>query len=119
MHIEKRHKTSVSRNQFSRQLGGDCGIGAESVGLGRETLHAGMLGVVASLVLCVVQSLVHAVTLATDISQECCLKHGRKAYLAVVVGLLVAAPGLFQVEALKHVSKKHKERRRRKHTWQL
>ena len=69
--IEKQNKTSMSRNQFSRQLGGDCGVGAECVGLGRETLHAGMLGVVAGLLLCVAHGLVQAVTLARNISNVC------------------------------------------------
>ena len=67
---EKQNKTSMSRNQFSRQLGGDCGVGAECVGLGRETLHAGMLGVVAGLLFCVAHGLVQAVTLARDISND-------------------------------------------------
>ena len=93
-----------------RQLGGDCGVGVEVAGLGVELWHAELFRVEAGLFLCIIQSREHAVTLATDVSKRESIQDKARAYLAVMVGLLVASPGLAQVVALeRHVRDSMKE----------
>jgi len=77
-----------------RQLGGDCGVGVEVAGFRSELCLAGLGRVLASLVLCISQSREHAVTLVTDVSKRESIEIETRAYLAVVVVLLVALTGL-------------------------
>ena len=55
---------------LSAQLAGDCGVRVVSVaGHGREFWHASLLGVLAGLIGCELQSSVHAVALVTVVSK--------------------------------------------------